>query len=384
MATTSDRSKLSKGDRVFARESTYNSRGDKLSHMRGVIVKFDRSGVMATVRIDKFYRMKELQHIRVVDLGRLLPKRIEVTEFEYRCIREKCGHVQWVKGIGPIEGHFRLGSDADFCQDCGRMSVRHTGLRRTVFSRPKRGVVEVLESQRTFKVDGHTWCGGVSHSIWDQAEGAERAGKHGLWPLEGSEKVLGPGAIVRVTMVTEVLKEGERQKTWCELGKKKCRGCRTNTASPGKMHVRIVHGYGSDKDYNLCGKPQGSPSSWKDGDDFVTPNDIDRADCKACLAEWEVLEAKRKRELRDLADDELLPKPSKKVIWHVLLHGLPLCGFSKDVPGKWPKGNRWVGFEDKLVTSVPDCQMCVKEYARIKADRKKEYERRVREVARKR
>lgn len=27
---------------------------------------------------------------------------------------------------------------------------------------------------------------------------------------------------------------------------------------------------------------------------------------------------------------------------HVLLHGLPLCGFTKDVPRDWPDGHVWI------------------------------------------
>lgn len=31
---------------------------------------------------------------------------------------------------------------------------------------------------------------------------------------------------------------------------------------------------------------------------------------------------------------------------HVLNHGLPLCGFTREVPAEWPEGSKWVGLED--------------------------------------
>lgn len=33
---------------------------------------------------------------------------------------------------------------------------------------------------------------------------------------------------------------------------------------------------------------------------------------------------------------------------HVLKHGLPRCGFSKEVPRDWPRGNVWVATQEEL------------------------------------
>jgi hypothetical protein len=35
------------------------------------------------------------------------------------------------------------------------------------------------------------------------------------------------------------------------------------------------------------------------------------------------------------------------IIVHVLFEGLPLCGFSRDVPSRWPMGHRWVSIMDR-------------------------------------
>lgn len=41
---------------------------------------------------------------------------------------------------------------------------------------------------------------------------------------------------------------------------------------------------------------------------------------------------------------------------HVLRYGLPLCGFSNEVPAKWPAGNRWVPIDDLKHAT---CKQCV-------------------------
>lgn len=40
---------------------------------------------------------------------------------------------------------------------------------------------------------------------------------------------------------------------------------------------------------------------------------------------------------------------------HVLLRGWPLCGFSMDVPGKWPHGHSWVRAGEPEAT----CAECI-------------------------
>ena len=44
------------------------------------------------------------------------------------------------------------------------------------------------------------------------------------------------------------------------------------------------------------------------------------------------------------------------VIVHALLYGLPLCGFSREVPGKWPDGHKWVYVEDKELLTCDGCK----------------------------
>lgn len=50
-----------------------------------------------------------------------------------------------------------------------------------------------------------------------------------------------------------------------------------------------------------------------------------------------------------------MTKQDKKpeITVHILHHGLPLCGFSKDVPGKWPEGHKWTAIHR------PDHSTCV-------------------------
>lgn len=36
-----------------------------------------------------------------------------------------------------------------------------------------------------------------------------------------------------------------------------------------------------------------------------------------------------------------LEREPEMTTWHVLRHGFPLCGFSKEVPREWPEGHRW-------------------------------------------
>ena len=40
---------------------------------------------------------------------------------------------------------------------------------------------------------------------------------------------------------------------------------------------------------------------------------------------------------------------------HVLLYGLPLCGFSRDLPAQWPDGHVWthLGSDDPV-----SCRAC--------------------------
>ncbi len=43
---------------------------------------------------------------------------------------------------------------------------------------------------------------------------------------------------------------------------------------------------------------------------------------------------------------------------HTLKHGRALCG-QPGVPGEWPKGHRWVSFEDEANLHEVDCPGCL-------------------------
>jgi hypothetical protein len=47
--------------------------------------------------------------------------------------------------------------------------------------------------------------------------------------------------------------------------------------------------------------------------------------------------------------------PKKQVV-HALLHGLPLCMFSNDVPAKWPDGHIWTRINDIKNISCKTCK----------------------------
>lgn len=48
--------------------------------------------------------------------------------------------------------------------------------------------------------------------------------------------------------------------------------------------------------------------------------------------------------------------PTPKQDWiHILHEGLPLCGFSREVPGHWPEGHRWVRVEDAKDATCGGC-----------------------------
>lgn len=55
---------------------------------------------------------------------------------------------------------------------------------------------------------------------------------------------------------------------------------------------------------------------------------------------------------------------------HILLAGQPFCGFSSEVPGKWPLGHQWVGPEG---ADKSNCLGCKKNYA--EAERSKSHDR---------
>jgi len=44
---------------------------------------------------------------------------------------------------------------------------------------------------------------------------------------------------------------------------------------------------------------------------------------------------------------------------HILDAGLPLCGFTQDIPRDWPEGHRWIGRKEvDGYQSPPCCPRC--------------------------
>jgi hypothetical protein len=41
---------------------------------------------------------------------------------------------------------------------------------------------------------------------------------------------------------------------------------------------------------------------------------------------------------------------------HILHHGLPLCGFSHELPRDWPPGHKWVGKDEAELATCALCQ----------------------------
>jgi len=39
---------------------------------------------------------------------------------------------------------------------------------------------------------------------------------------------------------------------------------------------------------------------------------------------------------------------------HILKYGLPVCLFSREVPGNWPEGHKWIGFDDSDIKAYGD------------------------------
>lgn len=46
----------------------------------------------------------------------------------------------------------------------------------------------------------------------------------------------------------------------------------------------------------------------------------------------------------------------RKEYIHGLLGGMPLCGFSTDLPVNWPEGHTWVPTTDEKAIGCPSCR----------------------------
>lgn len=63
-------------------------------------------------------------------------------------------------------------------------------------------------------------------------------------------------------------------------------------------------------------------------------------------------------ELARREDIEQPPGPLRCI--HFLHHGLPLCGFTREIPLNWPSGHRWVRVDDAEAGAHPlMCQVCL-------------------------
>jgi len=47
---------------------------------------------------------------------------------------------------------------------------------------------------------------------------------------------------------------------------------------------------------------------------------------------------------------------------HILKHGLPLCGFTREPPVAWPAGHAFIGFTHPEAKEQADCDDCIKVY----------------------
>lgn len=52
---------------------------------------------------------------------------------------------------------------------------------------------------------------------------------------------------------------------------------------------------------------------------------------------------------------------------HALLHGQPLCKFSREMPREWPTGHVWTGVENLENINCPPCKA---EAEKLAKDRK--------------
>lgn len=58
------------------------------------------------------------------------------------------------------------------------------------------------------------------------------------------------------------------------------------------------------------------------------------------------------------------------MIIHVLRGGLSLCGFSTEVPAKWPGEDRWVSIDDAENFGAVSCPGCLRRLRELVRPRK--------------
>ncbi len=47
---------------------------------------------------------------------------------------------------------------------------------------------------------------------------------------------------------------------------------------------------------------------------------------------------------------------SRRIIVHGLMSGLPLCGFTRELPVDWPSGHEWVDHQHVDYITCPKCR----------------------------
>ena len=55
--------------------------------------------------------------------------------------------------------------------------------------------------------------------------------------------------------------------------------------------------------------------------------------------------------------------PREDCVMHGIRQGLPLCGFTSNIPIEWPDGHRWTGFPD---IDNMTCEKCIEEAKHIR------------------
>lgn len=63
-----------------------------------------------------------------------------------------------------------------------------------------------------------------------------------------------------------------------------------------------------------------------------------------------------------------MPIRYKKQMVHVLLYGLPMCGFTTNVPVRWPANHRWIGATEDHADV--NCKGCMEAVRKLKASKK--------------
>jgi hypothetical protein len=78
----------------------------------------------------------------------------------------------------------------------------------------------------------------------------------------------------------------------------------------------------------------------------------------ACDHYWLVRRGGTCPHCKDVFPGQMKPPRSEsyvETVVHILHHGWPLCAFSKEQPGAWPQGHKWVRLEAKEDATCSGC-----------------------------